>query len=86
MNFGMLTGREATPTELDELSARLLPLLGEVTVVAEHRQDTDGVSELELHQVRIDLPADAPVDGIVEVAEGWAQECFADRHAEVSEP
>lgn len=86
INFGMLAGREATRAELDDLAQRLLPLLGEVTVVAERRTELDEHAEAELHQVRIDLPEDAPLAEVGVIAEQWAKSCFADRHAEVSEP
>ena len=85
VNFGLLTGREATPAELDDLAARLLPLLDSVSLVAEHRQETDGHAEAELHQVRIDVGEDAPVDDVAEVAQRWAEDCFASRHAEISD-
>jgi hypothetical protein len=85
VNFGMLSGREATPAELDELAAQLLPLLESVSIVAEHRQETDGIAEVELHQVRIDLGEDDPIDEVVAIAERWADACFASRHAEISE-
>ena len=86
VNFGMLTGREATPAELDDLANELLPLLGTVSVTSEHRQETDGHAETELHQVRIDVTPDDPIDEVATLAERWAQACFASRHAEVSEP
>ena len=85
VNFGLLTGREATPAELDDLAGRLVPLLGSVSLVAEHRQETDGHAEAELHQVRIDLASDAPADEVVAVAEQWVDDCFDSRHAEVAE-
>lgn len=85
VNFGLLTGREATPAELDDLAGRLVPLLGSVSLIAEHRQETDGHAEAELHQVRIDLAADAPADEVVTVAEAWLEDCFASRHAEVAD-
>lgn len=86
VNFGMLAGREATRAELDDLAGRLLPLLGSVSVVAERRQETDGHAETELHQVRIDLSADDPLEDVVAIAELWAEACFQSRHLEVSEP
>ena len=86
VNFGVLAGREATPAELDDLASRLLPLLGTVSIVAEHRQETDGNAEIELHQVRIDLNEDDPVAEVVALAELWAEECFEARHAEITEP
>jgi hypothetical protein len=86
VNFGMIAGREATPAELDELASRLVPLLGSVSIIAEHRQETDGNAEIELHQVRIDLTEDDPIADVVALAELWAEECFNARHAEISEP
>jgi hypothetical protein len=86
INFGMLAGREATPAELDDLASRLVPLLGSVALVSEHRQETDGTAEIELHQVRIDLTEDDPVADVVAIAELWAEACFEARHAEISEP
>jgi hypothetical protein len=85
VNFGLLTGREATPAELDDLAGRLVPLLGSVSLIAEHRQEADRHGEAALHQVRIDLSADDPADEVVAVAEQWADDCFESRHAEVSE-
>jgi hypothetical protein len=86
VNFGMLAGREATRAELDDLAGRLLPLLGSVSIVAERRQETDGHAEVEVHQVRIDLSQDDPLEDVVAIAELWAEACFQSRHAEVSEP
>lgn len=86
VNFGMHAGREATRAELDDLAHRLLPLLGAVTVVGERRTELGEGGEAEVHQVRIDLPDGAPVVEVANVAEQWAEECFASRHLEVSEP
>ena len=85
VNFGLLTGREATPAELDDLAGRLVPLLGSVSLVAEHRQETDGHAEAGVHQVRIDLSEGDPADEVAAVAEQWAEDCFEARHAEVSD-
>jgi hypothetical protein len=86
VNFGLLTGREATPAELDDLAGRLVPLLGSVSLIAEHRQETDGRAEAELHQVRIDLATGDRADEVVAISEQWLEDCFASRHAEVAEP
>src|SRR3954454_18017642 len=86
VNFGLLTGREATPAELDDLAGRLVPLLGSVSLIAEHRQETDGHAEAELHQVRVDLPSADRADEVVAIAEEWLGDCFESRHAEVADP
>ena len=85
VNFGLLTGREATPAELDDLAGRLVPLLGSVSLIAEHRQETDGHAEAALHQVRIDLAGGDRADEVVAIAEEWLENCFDSRHAEVAD-
>jgi hypothetical protein len=95
VNFGMFAGREATPAEIDELAAALLPKVPEVSIVAEQRHEISPAAEASLHQVLIqvgesELPDDQRQQDelrgrLVEIAEQWAKSCFADRHAEISE-
>jgi len=85
VNFGIFAGRDATAAEVDDLAHVLLPELGEVTIVAEARHELSNHSEGTVHQVRIELPAGADANRVVELAERWAQACIAERHAEVSE-
>jgi hypothetical protein len=95
VNFGVFAGREATPAEIEDLAARLLPEVQEVSIVAEQRHEIGADAEASLHQVVIEvederLPADevdrdVVADRIVQTAERWAQACIADRHAEVTE-
>ncbi|MGB2953904.1 MAG: hypothetical protein WBB74_11025 [Gaiellaceae bacterium] len=90
VNFGMFSGRKATPAEIDELAARLLPKIEEVSIVAEERHEIGEETEAALHQIRIEVQADhVPADErdadvlagrLVEAAESWARECFAERH------
>ena len=96
VNFGVFAGRGATPAEIDELAAALLPKVGEVSIVAEHRHEIGGETEASLNQVRIEIaPEQLPDDEreldmlcgrLVEAAESWASSCIAERHAEISEP
>jgi hypothetical protein len=95
VNFGIFAGREATPAEIDELAAGLLPELQDVSIVSEQRHEIGEDVEAALHQVRIEvdedrLPADEDLrddlaDRLVEAAERWALACIAERHAEVTE-
>ena len=95
VNFGIFAGRGATPAEIDELAAALLPKVGEVSIVAEERHEIGEGSEASLNQVRIEIaPEQLPDDErkldllcgqLVEAADTWARACIADRHAEVSE-
>jgi hypothetical protein len=95
VNFGVFAGREATPAEIDELAAQLVPEVGDVSIVSEQRHEIGEDAEAALHQVRIEVAVDhLPLhpeererlgDQIVETAERWAEACIAERHAEVTE-
>lgn len=95
VNFGVFAGRGATPAEIDELAAALLPKVGEVSIVVEERHEISEGTEASLNQVRIEVaPEQLPDDPqeldmlcgrLVEAAESWARACIADRHAEISE-
>jgi len=95
VNFGVFAGRAATPAEIENLARSLLPKVGEVAIVAEERHEIAENSEASLNQVRIEVaPERLPDDEheldmlcgrLVEAAERWAQDCIAERHAEVSE-
>ena len=90
VNFGMFAGREATPAEIDELAGQLLEKVGAVSIVSEERHEIDSHSEAAVHQVRIEVGADAlPEDRsrreelagrLIETAERWAGACIAERH------
>ena len=93
VNFGVFAGRRATPAEIDELAAALLPKVGEVSIVAEERHEIGEGSEASLNQVRIEVaPEHLPDDAheldmlcgrLVEAAESWARDCIADRSTQV---
>jgi hypothetical protein len=96
VNFGVFAGRRATPAEIDDLAAALLPKVGEVSIVAEEWHEIGEDAEASVNQVRIEIsPEHLPDDErdldilcgrLVESAETWARACIAERHAEVSEP
>jgi hypothetical protein len=95
INFGMFAGREATPAEIDELGKELLDRVREVSIISEERHEIADTSEVQLHQVRVEVsPDDLPRDDheldelrgrLLEVSERWAQACIAERHLEVEE-
>lgn len=96
INFGMFAGRDATPAEIDELGKELLPVVGEVAVVAEQRRELTADVEVALHQVKVEVADDRLPESevelgelcgrLVERAERWARACFDERHAEIAEP
>jgi len=95
INFGVFAGRGATPAEIDDLAKALLPKVGEISIVAEHRHEIGEDTEASLNQVRVEVaPDQLPTDEheldllcgrMLEAAETWAQACIAERHTEVSE-
>ena len=84
VNFGILSGREATQAELDRL-ADVLRRAGagaEMTITAERRQDYVPGFEGVVHQVHVTL-ADSPTTGLVEtICRQWALSCAEDRSVE----
>jgi hypothetical protein len=95
VNFGVFSGRAATPAEIDRLAEWLLDEVGEVSIIAEERHEIDEQVEASVHQVRVEVADDRVPDNpeerdalertLVARAEHWARACIAERHAEVAE-
>jgi hypothetical protein len=95
VNFGLFAGREATPAEIDGLAETLRDKVHDLTIVSEGRHEFDDHSEASVHQVRIEVPSEALPSAedevvelrgrIIEAAERWAQDCFDERHVELSD-
>ncbi len=83
VNFGVLTGREATQAELDRL-ARLLDAHPEhLTIVAERRQEYAQGTETVVNMVAVNVEAEPEdVPRLLALCEEWAADCAADRHLE----
>ena len=89
VNFGVFTGRMASPAEIDRLAAVLLELVPAVSIVSEERHEIGASAESSVHLVRVDVARGvAPEPGperrtleqrLAERAERWAQDCIADR-------
>ena len=83
VNFGVLTGREATIAEVDRLARRLLEHVDGVTVVACRRHELTREQETVVHQVLVMAPvADRVADVLRDRCEAWALDCAADRTVE----
>ncbi|HEY1316294.1 MAG TPA: hypothetical protein VGF10_03665 [Gaiella sp.] len=83
VNFGLLSGREATLAEVDRLAARLCDVLPEVRVHAVRTHDRGPGSEAVVHQVVVEAgraPRDA--EALRAISEAWARECADDRSLE----
>ena len=66
----------------------------EVSIVSEERHEIDREVEVSVHQVRVEIAADAvPEDAdaaalaarVTMLAERWAESCISERRAEISE-
>jgi hypothetical protein len=80
INFGILSGREATQAELDRL-AHVLRRAGagaDMTIIAERRQDYGRGFEGVVHQVRVTL-AGSPTPRAQAICREWALSCAEDR-------
>jgi hypothetical protein len=87
VNFGPLSGREATLAEVDRLARRLLAIARQVRVDAVRSHDMGPNSEAIVHQVVVE--ADAPAadaDALRNVCETWARDCAAERSLAPLEP
>jgi hypothetical protein len=88
INFGILSGREATPAEIDELGRRLLAVVPDISIVSENHYEIGHGHEAVVHLVKVELDGDTvPTDELeqqlVDAAGRWAIACAAERHAEL---
>jgi hypothetical protein len=88
INFGVFAGRNASPAEIDDLASALRDLLPSFALVAEERHEFGGDVEASVHQVVVEVPReharpqpDVLAERIVLLANGWALDCIAARHA-----
>jgi hypothetical protein len=83
VNFGILSGREATQAELDRLALALREAGAgaEMTISAVRRQDYGRDFEGVVHQVHVTL-ADSPTLRVQAICREWALSCAEDRSAE----
>lgn len=83
VNFGILSGREATQAELDRLALafRQAGAGAEMTITAERRQEYGRHFEGVIHQVRVTL-GDSPTEWAEAICRAWALSCAEDRSVE----
>ena len=84
VNFGIMTGREATQAEIDRLAQSLSTEADagpDITITAERRQDYGQGIETVTHQVVVRTAGGHPVE--VEVlCRAWVLRCADERHVE----
>lgn len=80
VNFGPLSGREATLAEVDRLARRLLGAAGHVRVHAVRTHDMGPESESIVHQVVIEADrSEQDAEALRAICELWAVECADER-------
>lgn len=80
VNFGPLSGREATLAEVDRLGRRLLATADRVTAHAIRSHDMSDDRETIVHQVVVEAvaPSDC-AEELRDICEAWAVECATER-------
>jgi hypothetical protein len=83
VNFGILSGRDATQAELDRLALTLRQAGAgaEMTIIAARRQDYGRGFEGVVHQVRVAV-VDSPMPLVETICREWALSCAEDRRVE----
>jgi hypothetical protein len=80
VNFGVVTGREATQAEVDRLAQALQSEVERLAIVAVRRHEYADGTETVVRQVVVQATGD---DGAAEraraICETWAADCAADR-------
>jgi len=84
VNFVVLTGRQVTPAEIDDLARALRDFAQSFDIVSEERHEFGGDREVSLHQVVIEVAGgdDVAMD-VVGAAERWARACYETRHIDI---
>ena len=84
VNFGILSGREATQAELDRLAfeLRAAGAGAEMTITAARRQDYGPAFEGVVHQVHVTLAGSPTPPSVEAICREWALNCAADRKVE----
>jgi hypothetical protein len=83
VNFGVLTGREATQAEVDRLALALRQggAGADMTITAARRQDYGRHFESVAHQVHVTVPG-SPASWVEAICSAWATSCAEDRSIE----
>ena len=83
VNFGPISGREATLAEVDRLARRLVGNVAYVRVHAVRTHEMSAQSESIVHQVVVQVPDGSDdVEQLRETCEAWAAECADERSVE----
>lgn len=81
VNFGVYSGREATPAEVERLARELLEAVPAVEVIGEKRYEFSRDAEATVYRVRIVAPGAGPrASELRDTVTAWAKDCIDERH------
>ena len=85
VNFGVLTGRQVTPAEIDDLARLLRTIAPTFEIVAEERHEFGDSIEMSVHQVVIEMAetGEDVAKDVIGTAEIWASACYQARHIDI---
>lgn len=85
VNFGVLTGRQVTPAEIDDLARLIRTIAPTFEIVAEDRHEFGNSIEMSVHQVVIEMAetGDDVAKDVIGTAELWASACYQARHIDI---
>lgn len=86
INFGVISGREATPAELDRLALvlRKAGVGSEITITSERRQHYAPGFDSMIHQVHVTLDESPPTGLMETICRQWALSCAEERSVGMS--
>lgn len=89
VNFGILAGRDTTPSEIADLGRLLLEIVPDVSIVSENHYEIGNGREAVVHLVKIELdesdgpPSEELQEQLLATARSWAEACAQARHADL---
>ena len=81
VNFGVYSGRLATPAEIERLAGSLLTEIESVEIICEQRYVFDREVEASVYRIRVEIAAgaDRSSDALRGLVEDWAADCIGER-------
>jgi len=81
VNFGVFSGREATPAEVERLARQLLEDVRAVEIVCEQRYEFTAEAEATVCRVRVAVPgAGHRAAELRDTVAAWAEDCIDERY------
>jgi hypothetical protein len=81
VNFGVYSGRQATPAEVERLAGQLLAAVAAVEIVCEQRYEFTPEAEATVYRVRVIVPGASHRAGeLHDTVTAWAEDCIEERN------